>query len=400
MNELDWRSADIQIDVKTNNVKDSNLFLRKFYNEIDKDISIGWNYQPYREGTTIFVGSCNFGDMWISYKERGKINRVYIATSNDVNHSIVLNALNAAIDEHHSLAKYHISLCFDTKDIFFGTMCRKEIEVMPKKQRNNNIITITFSVEAFGDFDMQYVVVQKINYLKHLLLAYTNISFETCGGCQSRKDYTYIENDWEPDDNQWIDCFFDERRARENVYLMQDFFDVFRTILDNDTYEKSMRLLLNSAQELFCAKLMICNIFKDGEYNIPGYVDIINTVLISALEPLSMIGKDKPQHCQLCGNIMYKISKSIQLLCEKYLGENVAKEISNIAYGHRSSFVHEGNPVTNEFYCGHCVPLINPNSGNEMLGAISSIDMNLFEFGTYIFRQVVHDLLVGDIPKR
>ncbi len=394
---IEWQNADIKMNVSANSVQDSNLFLRKFYDELSKKMKIGWNYQPSRTGKLIYVGMSGFGSMWLDYKVKGKINNIYISTPNAEVHNIVEDALKEAIVNHNSLEIYNIKVDFLTDDISFVLMCRKNIKVKSfySKEKGQNITSISFSLRAFGCFDLQYVATQKINYLKYLLCVYTNFQFDMIRNYKILDDIQYDENSWSNYDLHWVDYVFDGA-SPEAVELIPDFFDVFRVVLDNDSYEKTMRLLLNSAQELYCGQIMLNDSLQDSKYNIPGYADMIDTILISALEPLSVIGAEKPETCPECGNLKYKIRKKVEDLCAKYVNEGLTKEISNIGYGKRSSFLHEGHAKTNEFYCGRCMPLIDPETPNMMLNAAVSPNRNLFDYITYIFRQMIHDLLQNE----
>ena len=67
---------------------------------------------------------------------------------------------------------------------------------------------------------------------------------------------------------------------------------------------------------------MLDGISKNGaEWNMPGYTDLINTLMISALEPLSNIYGVNPERCNECGNIRYSIRKKVRDLCNMYLPE-------------------------------------------------------------------------------
>ena len=159
-------------------------------------------------------------------------------------------------------------------------------------------------------------------------------------------------------------------------------------------YNSEYRLLLNASQEIYICKKMLDGISKNGaEWNMPGYTDLINTLMISALEPLSNIYGVKPERCNECGNIRYSIRKKVRDLCNMYLPEYIAKEIYDKGYGDRSAFLHEGNPVTNEFYCGHCVPLINPADGRSIIFPTAYSNFNLFDYVTYIFRKVSSEVI-------
>ena len=84
-------------------------------------------------------------------------------------------------------------------------------------------------------------------------------------------------------------------------------------------------------------------------------------------------------------------------MCKLYFPEHLAKEIYDKGYGERSTFLHEGNEITNEFYCGHCVPLINPVDGRSILLPTSHLNLNLFNFVTFIFRKFICELLKDNV---
>lgn len=387
--------ADIKRNISTKSVKDSNLFLRRFYDEASKHLKMGWNIQNIREGRNIFIGFNNFGSMMFDYKIKGQINNIYIKTENKKCHDIIEKALDIAVKEYNHFKQYIIIIEFDTENFLFETMCMNDIKIEPKTSgTNKNSVLISFIIKAFGIFDLNYIVSQKINYLQHLLCAYTNFDFDIIGyKYYEDEGMTFEEKDWVKCELKWIDSCFVEKESGRYISLLPDFFDLFRIVLDNDSYEKTIRLLLNSAQEIFCAKLMINMRNQSAKYGIPGYTDIVNTILVSILEPLSNIGTEKPENCEVCGNLKYKISSKIRNMCEKYVNKFVAKEIATIQYGLRSSFLHEGNARTNEFYCGVSIPLIDPLTKNRILDVAPSIKYNMFDWATYIFRMVVHDVL-------
>ncbi|MBT9778553.1 hypothetical protein GPL15_18805 [Clostridium sp. MCC353] len=395
MSDIPWKDADIKQKVSVSSIKESNRFLRKFYNEISKEIKVAWHFQPFRTGNTIYVGMSSFGEMWLDYEIKGLIQNIYISTNNEKTHHIVAAALEEAVKCHDDLTDYDIRVTFLCQDISFSGMCRKNIIVRPASMDGkNNVTEVIFSVQAFGRFDLNYVATQKINYLRYLLCVYTNFQFELKNQYSIVKDMEYIENEWANYDPDWVDYFFDETKNPVTGELIPDFFDLFRIVLDHDSYGKTIRLILNAAQEAYCGKLMLDDILREAKYNIPGYVDMANTMLISVLEPLSNIGTEKAETCPVCGNLKYKIRKKVEDLCSDYLNEFLTKEISNIGYGQRSSFLHEGYAKTNEFYSGRCIPLLNPDAPNEILGAAPVVNINLFDYVTYIFRHKVHDLLV------
>lgn len=389
----EWENADIKFDVCSNNSEDSNLFLRKFYEELSKYDKVGWNFQPYREDKVIHIGETNCGEMWLAYKERGRISKIYFKTHSEEMQKHVEEALKCAKHNHNNMKQYTVTVVFDTSDIMFCTMSRNGIQISSAEIAGRIFTSVIFTVYAFGEYDLEYIKTQKVNYLRHLLCAYTNIIFNCVKITCNEGTYATYDNDWKEPDHDWIDVE-DEFVNNKTISLRSEFFAILKKIIDTFEYNREIRLLLNASQEIFCSKKMINNVLQNGDdWNMPGYTDLINTLIISALEPLSNIYGVKPERCNECGNLKYSIRKKVRDLCKTYLPEHIAKELYDRGYGERSAFLHEGNPVTNEFYCGHSVPLINPVDGRSILFPVAYLNLNVFDYVTFIFRKITSDIL-------
>lgn len=395
----EWENADIKLDVCLNNSEESNLFLRAFYEELNKHGIIGWSFQSFRDGNVIYIGDTNYGEMWIEYKERGKISKVYFKTKSENSQDCVKTALNYAKENYNKLKIFTITTCFETSDIMFCDMRRNGIHIYPMEENGSKFVNIIFPVYAFGAFDLKYVVTQKINYLKHLLCAYTNTIFPCIRVTWYEGTNEAKDNCWKEPDDDWID--FDELfidYGNNIIALSSDFFGIFRIIIDTFEYKRDIRLLLNSSQEIYCSKMMIQTLLKNGgEWNIPGYTELINTLMISALEPLSNVYGVKPETCKACGNKKYSIRKKVRDLCSTYLPEHIAKDVYEKGYGQRSAFLHEGNPISNEFYCGQCIPLINPVDGRSILYPVAYLTPNLFDYVAFVFRKLACKILEDNV---
>lgn len=395
----EWENADIKFDVFLNSSEDSNLFLRKFYEELSKYGKIGWNLLSYRTDKVIYIGNTNFGEMWLEYKERGKISKIYFKTSSEEIQKQVKAALKCAKQNHNIMKHYTIEVVFDTDDIMFCDMGRNGIQINSTEMEGRKFTRVIFSACAFGEYDIEYVKMQKVNYLKHLLCAYTNIIFSCVKITCNEGIYDTYDNKWQEPNQDWIEVE-DEFVNIENktMSLRPEFFVLFRKTIDIFEYNREIRLLLNASQEIFCSKKMINTVLQSGDdWNMPGYTDLINTLIISVLEPLSNIYGTGSERCNECGNLKYSIRKKIRDLCNTYLPKYLAEEIYDKGYGERSAFLHEGYPITNEFYCGHCVPLINPVDGRSVLFPVAQLNLNLFDYVTYIFRKIASDILNENI---
>lgn len=384
----------ISVSVTSKSVQESNLILRKLFEELRENAPLGWQFMPERAGNDIFIGFCNYGQMYLHYKQKGKIDRITFLTSDKRDIPIIENAIKKANDDHNTFIDYSLKAAFTVDTIVFREMAKYQIYAVGEEGRDScNHLNVTFGVKAFGDNDVQYIASQKMNYLRLLLSVYTNCVFEKPKLTISRGKQDIPDINWSNYDEDWIDCFYEYSGINEAV-LLPDFFALFHHVIELDYYDKNFRLLLNAAQDYFCALLMKERLVENGNDGIPGIVDAINTMLISTLEPLSNINREAPPTCPECGNTVYKISAHVRSLCEKYLGEHIAKDIVTRGYKNRSSFLHEGKARTNEFFCGKCVPQLDLNSLNELVWPVPLLEMNYFDYTSYVFRRVSHDLLM------
>ncbi len=404
----DLSRADIKFKVNAENIEDSNRFLRKFYDSMSKKMVVAWNCCPERNGNTMFLGWAAFGATWITYKQKGKIDYIYIDTGSDKLHDSVLESLNEALEGRAILNDYDVAIRVKeiilnenicavvdgepekVETIPFRQMCKDHIEFIPEKDKR--ITTIVFRIQAYGEFDLKYVLTQKMHHILYLLCAYTNCLFKILSTYYMLKEHHEYDENYESEINEdWIEC--EEIIQDGEMVLLDDFFRISSLVIKDHIYDPKIRRVLNSAQELYCARFMSYEAIENGERNIPGYADLVNTTAVSALEPLTgLIQETEPKQCPECGNLVYSISKRVRDLTDKY-APSITKVISD-CYKERSQFLHEGVPFTNQFYTGVSVPLINPIGGNCITPPVSKVDLCLYDYCTYIFRHCVHDLLI------
>ena len=386
---------DICFNVATRDCTESNLFLRKFYELMSHHMKVAWSFQSFREEKNIYVGTANFGEMWLEYKERGKINNVIIHPDSEESYKIIVNTLNEAKTTYlNSFVNYKVVLGVKSGEIRIKPQSCDNISFSYDEERCMNLLT--FNVKAFGDFDFSYVINQKANYIKHLLCIYTNTVFQVSLVEKSVDEYECEDAQLQEYDDEWVDMS-DIFVSETELILSPNFYNILNIVLKDVQYERTLRLILNSAQQLFIANIMKRDTFNSGEYNIPGYVDLINTTLVSALEPIANLDAEQPETCKECGQLKYSIRKKVRDLCQKYLPDHLVKMISNDLYSDRSKFLHEGNAKTNEFYCGRCVPLLDPVNGREIMQPTCSINLNMFEYVSYIIRKVICEQLQEEL---
>ena len=398
-----WKLADIVYKVYCNDCNESNMFLRAFYNSVNEKMSLAWQFSPSRDGKIIHIGWSTIGEMWIEYKERGKLNTVYIDTPNDRIHRLVADALDYAQNHFKEFNKYNVRVLFKNKRL--RAMVKNSIRIESYGKEGIDYTSLTFQMNALGEFDARHIMYQKANTLCHLLCAYTNQLFSitevelvTCD------DDFYIENVWEEPSEDWID---DDELYRtiegtedEEIILSKEFFDLFRISLEHMGDNRKLQLILNSAQTLYCARLLTKKERTDASLAIPGITDLINTEAVSALEPLACIDEFKIEKCECCGNNVYSISKRIKKLCKKYLPEHLVKMICDEKYSERSKFLHEGFVYTYEVGIGKSMPIISPMDGRSMSFVAPFVNRNLQDYVGYVFRKKVKEVLQGFIDNK
>jgi hypothetical protein len=382
--------------IGTESIEESNRFLRKLWSELDLVRKNGWNYQPHRKGRRITIGWNNFGLVEFDYIQKGTINNIYFES--DENREIIENAIDSALEGYRNHTNHTVGISLSNKDGVLLSHCSYDgIEIIP----SNNLTEIVFEIDAFSHLDREHFLLQKMYPILFIIYAYTNLEF-MCSHAYMKREHK-VDGDGSIKDEclkynyDWIDT--DECPEDKNGYLMipKECMKLIKAIISAEQYEQNLQLLINAGQLLYHSNRMYIDIRSSGKYNQTGYVDAFNTVLVSALEPLSNIGAALPKHCKECGNLVYSINKKIRDFISKYLPPHLVDDICNRSYKNRSKFLHEGYAMTSEYYTGSCFPLINARTGNSMLAAGSNLEFNLREYITYVFRNFERDLLKDEM---
>ena len=196
--------SDIIFRVKCSNCTESNKFLRVFYERLCEFKPLAWHFSTYRVGHLIHIGWAYFGEMWISYEARGALSKVYINTYNDELHLVVREALKYAQYHYNELKLYNVQVSFS--GIPFHDMSKNNIRIETIKKDNEVYNKISFFVYAYGEYDIEYIVRQKTNYLKHILCAFTNKTFQFSKiKVSSSAETMFQENEWVEPDKKWVD---------------------------------------------------------------------------------------------------------------------------------------------------------------------------------------------------
>ena len=383
----------VELYIGTKNVEESNLFFRKLWSELDSICTNGWNFCPSRSGQRISIGYCNLGEVSFTYKEKGSIEFLYIDADDSTGQ--IMEALIRARSDFYHPNKYYVSLKLESK---------KAVSIESIYSRNAAIETngdnteLCFMVSAYSKLDLHHLLANKMAWITYLLSEYTHTLFSISHISYSATHELKKQKFFSPKSNysyEWFDT--DERPVNESqqVVLPDELMELINQVIERDTYNENLQLLLNSAQLFYWSLHMINNAFISGRAMQPGYLDIINSILISSLEPLSNIGAPKPEVCEFCGNIKYSIVKKVRDLTKKYLNEHISNDISKRAYRNRSAFLHSGVPMTYEHFSGSSFPPIDANRKNEM-AMYTHFEYNIKDYISYIFRKMVVEYIIQE----
>jgi len=138
----------------------------------------------------------------------------------------------------------------------------------------------------------------------------------------------------------------------------------------------------------------IWNVIRgSGKTILDGKEQLVNSIVISALEPLAALENVPTSVCEKCGADIYSVVKKIKMLLERYLTPNLAKYIVEEYYSKRSKFFHEGIRESEEYYTGISWPQINETDGRSILMPQSLIAFNLFDWVSLIIRKRIFDII-------
>lgn len=163
---------------------------------------------------------------------------------------------------------------------------------------------------------------------------------------------------------------------------------ILSIVLKGDQHAADLDLLLNSARMLFTSQQIESGLQFPNE---PGISDIINSTMISSIEPLASFIDRRVMRCDCCGNPRYSVVAKIRTLLSKYVSLDFAKYFTKQFYSMRSSLFHEGKMISNLTKSNACYPLIDPLNTKEMLIPTGIVLMNLKEYSSYVFRKMIHE---------
>lgn len=377
--------------IKSGSVEESNLFLRKLWSELNTISKNGWHFIPHKERNTIHIGFSNFGAVSFDYIKKGCINKLFIDYPDDGEFTeSIINAVATAKKSPmaHYTVVFHLKSMtniWKIEEMSLHNVCIKT---------KDDTISLSVNIKAYSEYDIKNIVTYISNTLLAILLEYTNLLFsiEKIDFCKGRTEFTerVVPNEYNFD---WIDFAEIPKVSDLHILLPRDFFYLVSRVVENDINDCNMRLVLNSCRVLLSSSTMA---FKIAGPIDSGENDMIDTLVVSSIEPLSCVFNKEKVKCTECGNMKYSIVAKMRALLEKYTDENFAKYFCNTFYTQRSKLLHEGVLSANGFFSSVNFPMIDPESKDKMITPRFAPNLNLQEYSTFLFRKTVNELIEND----
>ncbi|MCE5479986.1 hypothetical protein JMA01_02050 [Staphylococcus pseudintermedius] len=156
---------------------------------------------------------------------------------------------------------------------------------------------------------------------------------------------------------------------------------------DNEDIRTFMRAChhFHSARKLDSDTFEVNALHQKSNKRLDSNLEIANTLYLSALEVVSSIGFQSDR-CSECNQIKYSISKRVKDITNKYLNDNVAKEVVK-SYSLRSKYLHEGVLIRSTSPTIQSIPLLDNSTQSGCKENFSASIYNLREYTSYILRR-------------
>ncbi len=381
----------VEFLVNTKNVKESNIFLRKLWCELNEIRENGWYYSPYKEKNRIYIGNSNFGEISFDYSKIGCIKNIYIDNKYEHEKKLIETALNNA--KNNSLKDYTLYITLSEKE-------NTQIENISQdnvsffNEENNTIIKTRY--KAYSNWDLEETIKIKLSSILSILFEYTLLFFEV-----KKINYTdgfdlSTKSAHENYDYNWIDFDSTPISQDEKIVLPSECPTLISYIINDEYSDINIAHFVNSSRLLFNCAHSTFNI--PNPYKVAGFTESLYSLTTSSLEPLSCILDKSVERCEYCGNLKYSIVSKIKTLLTKYFSDDFANSFCKEYYSCRSSYFHEGK-INSLLINGRITyPQINPVSQKELLNLYSySYSNYLFEVSSYVFRNLAHDYFSSNI---
>lgn len=380
----------LSFDINMESIEESNLFLRKLWCELNEIHENSWLLQPLKQGRHISIGYNNVGKISFDYKIKGCIKNLYIDPSHKEDTERICIAVQNALSGKFKTYSVQIKLIPEYKHAFIAPISKQNISF--SLESDCNFLTLNFL--AYSSLDIKKSLEFKLWTLQALLYEYTLQYFTIKNSVKVCESEFYCEETKPIDyDYKWLDRSDYPSDENGNVIVPEECL-VLISNLFADQIKGLDNLLYNSARVLLTAHQLETGM---DHLRVPGIIDVTNSTTISAIEPLAYFMNRQEGQCDKCGNKIFSVVAKIRELLTKYFDGHFAQYYCNTYYSGRSKLFHEGYMKSNYIKCDTSYPLLDPQNPTKILMPSVPVDPTLFDYASYVFRNIVHEYYDGTL---
>lgn len=373
----------LEFAINAESVDESNLFLRKLWCELGSICPMAWQYQPTKSGNRISIGYSTLGEVAFDYKVSGRIRNLYIDNKDEEKTDEIKAAVCRAREGKFQTFAVKLLLGNDQSRVIANTSSA-DLSITVENGQNELLTNIS----AYSVADAGQWIHMKIWTLRSILYEYTSQIFNLKKIVCAKTPASFSDTESSTYNWDWVDFSEIPTTVNGEIIVPQECLSLLSMVLKDNERGRDIELLLNSARMLFASQQVEKGVpFPNG----PGVSDIINSSMISSIEPLASFIDRRVKRCDSCGNLAFSVVSKLRAVLSKYISEGFAKYFSKEFYAMRSELFHEGQMLSNLMKTRTSYPLIDPLNPKEMLMPTGIVLINLAEYSSFVFRQMLHE---------
>lgn len=393
----------LEIEVGIDNIEQSNKFLRKLWSLFNEEFGkCSWLYSPCKIGKNqqIYFGMADINDynlkISILYKNKGSITKIIFESSNgDKLDEKMRDTIKKLVK--YAKENYEKKEAFFFKAIIISNCVLSNYETQVQNMRifglKNKRSNLVFSVAAYDHNQASGKAVEFINETLDFLSIETNLMFYLDEinvienvEFKEKDEMTYNKKESYQVNSDYIDGY---SIYNNQIVISKEAIKFLNYIQKNDN--EDIRTFMRACHHFHSARKLDSDTFEvnalhqKSNKRLDSNLEIANTLYLSALEVVSSIGFQSDR-CSECNQIKYSISKRVKDITNKYLNDNVAKEVVK-SYSLRSKYLHEGVLIRSTSPTIQSIPLLDNSTQSGCKENFSASIYNLREYTSYILRR-------------
>jgi hypothetical protein len=422
------------------NLSESNSFLRAFWAELRLRFGkCDWLYQPFKDGVTrtIFLGFADIGineplSVGLKYSQRTVVSEILVnehgAEEIDKKSelaTVLKEAVETALKRYMEPSLFHLKTTVQGLRLPIAFYSGRSFSIRPKSGAQ---FDVELKVRGYDDIDAKTEAKQRLQYILDIAAVETNHLFwsvpyqvtdETDSSSQDSATSTNSDVEQFVLDEEWID---DAPIASGTFLLSTSGKELISRLVDaselSDSEEKFLRAchhyhvarqqdaLLNerlialepeeiTPSESTLSFKLDARVTGVAQFGMRSQ-ELAIVLYMSAMEVVSLIGAEAPEHCPKCDQNKYKCSARVVDLVTRLTpeaGRDCMVSVFKDHYDKRSKYLHTGLLFTDDAYTGVTIPTLNPGNKSGVSQRSTVLVSNMREWVGYMLRQILKSLV-------